>query len=68
MQQPQTNSQLWAAHHAQTITRNVWLEDAGTIEMTQEGMESGAKKNIVLSDDEITIRQSHHVIEKYIHA
>jgi len=68
VQKPETNSQLWAAHHAQTITRNVWLEDAGTIEATQEGLESGAKLTIILQDDEIMLRHSNHVIEKYIHA
>ncbi len=68
VQQPQTYSQLWAAHHAQTITRNVWLEDAGTIEATQEGLLSGAKDTLILQDDEIMIRHNYHVIEKYIHA
>lgn len=68
VREPKTYSQLWAAHHAQTVTRNVWLEDGGTIELTQGGIDSGAKKHLFLSDDEITIRHHHHVINKYVNA
>jgi phenylpropionate dioxygenase-like ring-hydroxylating dioxygenase large terminal subunit len=65
---PKTNSQMWAAHHAQTITRNVWLEDAGTLEVIQKGLESGAKTHFILQDEEILLRHSNHVLEKYINA
>ena len=68
LRQPMTNSQLWAADHAQIVTRNVWLEDTGTMEATQSAIESGAKKNFVLHDDEILIRHNYKVIEKYTHA
>jgi phenylpropionate dioxygenase-like ring-hydroxylating dioxygenase large terminal subunit len=68
VRRPEKNSQLWAAHHAQTITRNVWLEDGGTMEAIQRGLESGAKKTIVLQDEEILIRHNHHVLERYINA
>jgi phenylpropionate dioxygenase-like ring-hydroxylating dioxygenase large terminal subunit len=65
---PATNSELWAADHAQIITRNVWLEDGGTMEATQSAIESGAKTAFVLHDDEILIRHNFKVIEKYVAA
>jgi len=63
--QPKTNSQLWATLHAQTITRNIWLEDTGTMEQTQEGLESGAKPELLFQDDEVFLRHNFNVLQKY---
>ncbi len=65
---PQTNSQLWATLQAQTITRNIWLEDTSTMEQTQEGLESGAKPELVFQDDEVFLRHNHQVLQKYMAA
>lgn len=39
-------------------------EDLSTVETTQEGLESGAISETVLSDQEIAIRHQHHAVEQ----
>lgn len=39
-------------------------EDLSTVEATQEGLESGALRAMVLSDQEIAVRHQHHVVEQ----
>ncbi|HVO46507.1 MAG TPA: aromatic ring-hydroxylating dioxygenase subunit alpha [Steroidobacteraceae bacterium] len=41
-------------------------EDLSTLESTQEGLETGALRSMVLSDQEIAIRHQHVVVEKAI--
>ena len=39
-------------------------EDISTLETTQAGLESGALRTMLLSDQEIAIRHQHVVVEK----
>ncbi len=48
--------------------RDTLLEDGSTLEKTQKMLSSGAKKEIVLQDEELLIRQQHHVIETFLNA
>lgn len=66
--EPKTHSQRWALEHAQVLQRNAWLEDTATMEATQAAMESGAKKEMHLQDEEILIRHGYVTLEKYVGA
>ncbi len=66
--EPNTHSELWAIEHAQLLQRNAWLEDTATMEATQEAMESGAKSEMHLQDDEILIRHAYHVLDRHLTA
>ncbi|MEC7761537.1 MAG: aromatic ring-hydroxylating dioxygenase subunit alpha [Pseudomonadota bacterium] len=46
--------------------RDVLLEDLGTLEMTQEAAETGAKKEMVINDFELMVRHQAVVIDKII--
>ena len=63
---PKTNSQRWATEHAMVLQRNAWLEDTATMEATQRAMQSRAKREQHLQDDEILIRHGALVVEQYV--
>ena len=65
---PETNSERWALEHAQVLQRNAWLEDTQTMENTQRSLESGAKRCINLQDEEVLIRHSYSVVDRYLGA
>ena len=48
--------------------RDTLLEDGSTLERTQAMLASGAKKEIVLQDEELLIRQHHYVTETFFNA
>ena len=48
--------------------RDTLLEDASTLERTQTMLRSGAKKEIVLQDEELLIRQHYKVTESFLNA
>jgi phenylpropionate dioxygenase-like ring-hydroxylating dioxygenase large terminal subunit len=48
--------------------RDTLLEDGSTLERTQAMLASGAKKEIVLQDEELFIRQHHKVTETFFNA
>jgi phenylpropionate dioxygenase-like ring-hydroxylating dioxygenase large terminal subunit len=50
----------------QVFNRVVFDEDASAHETVQAGLESGAKKHIILQDDEVTIRHFHRIVENAI--
>lgn len=52
-----------------TVTfRDTLLEDASTLERTQSMLASGAKREMVLQDEELFIRQHHYVAERFLNA
>jgi phenylpropionate dioxygenase-like ring-hydroxylating dioxygenase large terminal subunit len=63
---PRTHSERWALEHAMCLQRNAWLEDTATMEGTHFSLESRAKKYINLQDEEILIRHSYHVLDRYM--
>lgn len=46
--------------------RDVLLEDLSTLERTQAGAETGAKKHIVLQDDEVLVRHGFRVVDRLV--
>jgi len=46
----------------------VLVEDGGTFEKTQSMLASGAKKEVMLGDEELLIRHHHKVTERFFNA
>jgi len=66
-QAPARNAgQLIAHEYWKRQIRNVIEEDATAHETVHAGVASGAKKHIILQDDEIQIRHFHKVLEDYV--
>ncbi len=63
---PRTNSERWALQCAQLIARNAWLEDTATMEATQAALQSGAKTEMMLQDEEVLVRHGYHALEQYM--
>jgi len=64
----ETLAQRFSQEYAKVILRDVNLEDGSTLERTQTMLESGAKQEIVLQDQELLIRHHHKVAEAYLNA
>jgi phenylpropionate dioxygenase-like ring-hydroxylating dioxygenase large terminal subunit len=64
----ETPAQRFSQEYAKVILRDVNLEDGSTLERTQTMLESGAKQEIVLQDQELLIRHHHKVAEAYLNA
>ena len=64
--QPTSNSERWALQCAQLIARNAWLEDTATMEATQAALQSGAKTELTLQDEEILVRHGYHALEQFM--
>lgn len=62
----------WSQRIGQELTivqiREGLLEDATSLEATQEGLASGAIQQVVLSDQELAIRHQHHIIDAIVGA
>jgi hypothetical protein len=58
----------FSQEYGQVSFRDTLLEDGSTLERTQSMLTSGAKKEIVLQDEELLIRQYHKVTETYLNA
>ena len=63
---PTSNSERWALQCAQLIARNAWLEDTATMEATQTALNSGAKTEMNLQDEEILVRHGYYALEQYM--
>ncbi len=63
---PTTNSERWALQCAQLIARNAWLEDTATMEATQAALQSGAKSEMNLQDEEVLVRHGYHALEQFM--
>lgn len=50
-----------------TFVDGVLVEDGGTFEKTQSMLDSGAKKEVILGDEELLIRHHHRVTERFFH-
>ena len=50
------------------MLRDTNMEDGSTLERTQTMLASGARKAIVLQDQELLIRHHHKVAEDYLNA
>ena len=61
-----TLAQRFSQEYAKVILRDINMEDGSTLERTQTMLGSGAKKEIVLQDQELLIRQHHKVAESYL--
>ena len=58
----------WLKESWATYIEHAWLEDTATMEDTQRAMESRAKTQQHLQDDEILIRHSAAVVDQYVNA
>jgi phenylpropionate dioxygenase-like ring-hydroxylating dioxygenase large terminal subunit len=63
-----TLAERFSQEYAKVILRDINMEDGSTMERTQTMLGSGAKKEIVLQDQELLIRQHHKVTETYLHS
>lgn len=63
---PRNYAQRWALEHAMILQRNAWLEDTATMEATQRAMASGAKRVMILQDEEILVRHGAYVVEQFV--
>ncbi len=61
-----TAGQRFMQEYGHVLFRDIILEDGRTLEETQSMLSSGAKKEFPLQDQEIFVRQSHHVVEQMI--
>ena len=61
-----TPGERFAQEFNNTVLRNAWLEDTGTMEATQEALSSGVKTHFHLQEQEILIRHSYKVLEDYV--
>ena len=57
---------LLAQEHTKVLLRDAVLEDFGTLEDTQQMMESGALKQIMVSDLEIALRHQMWIIDQWM--
>lgn len=48
--------------------RDVLLEDMSTVERTQRAAETGAKKHMILQDNELLVRHNHYVVDRMLSA
>lgn len=55
-------AQRFSQEYSRIIFRDIFLEDARTVEETQSVLSSGAKKEFLLQDYELLVRHSHNVV------
>ncbi|NOT56232.1 MAG: aromatic ring-hydroxylating dioxygenase subunit alpha [Deltaproteobacteria bacterium] len=63
-----TLAERFSQEYGKVSFRDTLLEDGSTLERTQTMLASGAKKEIVLQDEELLIRQHHYVTETYLNS
>jgi|SRR5581483_3199997 len=61
-----TLAERFSQEYGRVSFRDTLLEDGSTLERTQAMLASGAKKEIVLQDEELLIRQHHYVTESFL--
>ena len=61
-----TVGQRFMQEYGHVLFRDIILEDGRTLEETQRMLDSGAKKEFHLQDEEILVRHSHRVVEQMI--
>ena len=67
--QAETLAQRFSQEYSRaTFTDGVMVEDGGTLEKTQAMLASGAKREIILGDEELLIRHHHKIAETYLNA
>ncbi len=66
MRPPRTCGEALTQGYTSSRLRDVFREDLYNIEFVQQGMESGAKRQMVLQGAEVAIRHAHAVLENYV--
>jgi phenylpropionate dioxygenase-like ring-hydroxylating dioxygenase large terminal subunit len=64
--EPQSVGQRFSQEYSKTFFRDVLMEDANTLENTQQVLASGAKTHFILQDQELLIRHDHKVHEDHV--
>lgn len=64
--QPQSAGQRFSQEYSKTFFRDVLMEDANTLENTQQVLASGAKTHFILQDQEILVRHDQKVHEDHV--
>jgi hypothetical protein len=64
--QATTLAQPFSQEYNKIFFRDTLMEDISTVERTQAMLVSGAKKEIVLQDNELLIRYHHKISETYL--
>jgi glycine betaine catabolism A len=62
-----TLAERFAQEYHKVILRDINMEDGSTLERTQAMLASGAKREIILQDQELLIRHHHKVAESFLH-
>lgn len=60
---PTDFAERFSQEFAHCLHRDAWSEDTGTMEHTQQMLETGARKYMVLQDSEVLIRHAYKVLE-----
>ena len=61
---PANTRERLAQEHAANVIREFALQDANTLEATQQGIVSGARDEFYLNDQEVAVRHLHHVVQQ----
>ena len=65
--EPRKPSERWALEYARCMSKEVWLEDLGTLEASQMMIASGVRKEMHLQDQEVLVRHFHRVVQDEVH-
>lgn len=65
---PRSFAERFSQEFAHCLHRDAWAEDTGTMEHTQQMLETGARKYMVLQDNEVLIRHAYMVLEEALRA
>ncbi|UNB54519.1 aromatic ring-hydroxylating dioxygenase subunit alpha [Mycolicibacterium sp. YH-1] len=56
----------FAQEYNRVLARDTMAEDASTLEVTQSVLSSGAKREMIIGDQEIMLRHLHHVVDEVV--
>jgi phenylpropionate dioxygenase-like ring-hydroxylating dioxygenase large terminal subunit len=65
---PRNFAERFSQEFAHCLHRDAWAEDTGTMEHTQQMLETGAREYMVLQDNEVLIRHAYTVLEEALRA
>lgn len=61
---PKTFAERFNLEFAHCLHRDAWTEDTGTMEHTQQMLETGAREYMVLQDNEVLVRHAYEVLKE----
>ena len=64
--EPNDAASTWAREYSRALLRDAWPEDGGTLEASQEGLNSGTISHFALQDQELCVRHFAKVVDDYV--